>query len=363
MGVRKVCCWLGLVKLVVDFLKGNMILKTGIIGLGPHGRRWFDVALTNPNLEIIGLVDSNSEKLKLIEEVFPKFTTIDELLKETSPDVVIVATHGPSHSEIAIKCIGAGVKYLLIEKPMACSVAECVAMETNAALYSARMAIGKINRHDPLYVFLKEKIKNREWGQLRSIYIQKPGIGLGCLGTHSFDLLTFLLDDFPSTVTGWLDDPIGVNPRGKQFVDPGGLVVLEFANTKVRAVVSQIEDGAGPPTMELHFTDARVFHDPKNNFIDVRIRDRSVKPGPGIPAAYKKMQIPDDLNIKGNMITQMRELLNNLISDQEIVAAPKYGRIAVEVLVAAYVSHNKGNTPVHLPLKTESEIQMYIPVT
>src|SRR5690606_38665984 len=109
---------------------------------------------------------------------------------------------------------------------------------------NVRLAVDEINRFDPVIQHRREKIGSGAWGKLKSIYIQKPGIGLGCLGTHSFDLINFLTGTDPLRVTGWVDDPAGKNPRGEHFRDPGGLVIIEYKDG-IKGIVSQIEEGAG----------------------------------------------------------------------------------------------------------------------
>ena len=99
------------------------------------------------------------------------------------------------------------------------------------------------------------------------MYLQRPGIGLGCLGVHSFDMANYLIGKSPQKITGWIDEPIGINPRGSQFVDPGGLVVIDYGEG-IRATVDQIEDGSGPAGTEIILNHARIRVDEKNNILD-----------------------------------------------------------------------------------------------
>lgn len=341
-----------------------MKLKTCIVGLGPHGKRWVEVVRANDSLVLSGVADKDLNNLRdFSAEVVYAGDSLDDMLQKTRADILIIATNGPSHMSIALKAIAANVKYILIEKPMACSVSECRTIEEAADKLSVRVAISKVNRFDPVYNLIHSKIKSGEWGDVLSIYIQKPGIGLGCLGTHSFDLCNYLVDAAPDYVTGWVDSPVVRNPRGDQFVDPGGLVVMEYRKSNVRAIVSQLETGAGPQTTEIHFTGARVFHDPKNNVLDIKIRDQSVTPGPGRPPVYTDYTIAADINVKGNLIAQMKALLSNLISENPVLAGIEQGKSAIEVLSAAYLSQKYGNVPVKLPLQKQEELDLYLPVT
>ncbi len=337
-------------------------MKTAIVGLGPHGKRLLKVVLENKILKLVGVVDLNRDVLGgLALDPELKFASIDSVL-EMKIDVLLIATNGPSHASLAIKAMEAGVRYVLVEKPMACSLFECNSILEKARLLNVRLAVNKINRFDEVYIFLKKKILGGEWGTLRSIYIQKPGIGLGCLGTHSFDLVNYLSNENPISISAWLDAPIMPNPRGVEFIDPGGLVILRYKG--FNAIVSQIEDGAGPNTIEIHLTGARIFYDPKNSILDVRLRDLTRKVGPGNPPAYFQYVPPESLNLKGDMIKQLSLVVSELIgADNPMICDGIHGRNAFEVLVASYLSHSRGNVPVSLPLTDPTEFELYLPVT
>lgn len=339
-------------------------MKTAIIGLGPHGSRLLQCINRISKLELVGLVDTQPgvlEKFDLPDNI--KYTQTKELY-QNQPDLelVLIATNGPSHANLAIEAMDHNVKYILVEKPMACSVEDCLAMERKAAQLNVRLAISKPNRFDDVYVWLRERALAGDFGDIRSIYIQKPGIGLGCLGTHSFDLSNFLMTSYPTRVTGWVDPPININPRGAQFVDPGGLVVLEYPSG-ARTIISQIEDGAGPLTVEIHYTGARVIHDPKNNYLDVTLRDLAITPGPGRPPAYSKLSVPEDINIKGDLLKQITALIDNLISDEPVKTQASHGTSTIEILAATYFSNKNQNTPVDLPLNIPEAIKYTLPIT
>jgi len=250
----------------------------------------------------------------------------------------------------------------MVEKPMACSVRECREMEQKARERGARLSVNKKNRHDPVFRYLKQQLDEGVWGSLRHLSVQMPGIGLGCVGTHWFDMANFLAGRFPTRVSGWVDEPKGKNPRGDEFVDPGGLVVCEY-DGGVRAVIAQLEDGAGPFTLELHTTAARVLFDPKNRFLDIRERDLSVRPGPGKPPQYRKVEPPAHLDLAGDMLEQMEGVVRELISDGPMITDARYGTAAIEILAAVYLSHERGNVPVALPLVEPEHVNLFLPVT
>jgi predicted dehydrogenase len=256
----------------------------------------------------------------------------------------------------------AGVRRLLVEKPMACSLAECDRILEMAQETNTRVAVDHGRRHASVYQWLRSRIASGDWGQVRAIWMQRPDIGLGCNGTHSFDVAMYLAGAGATRVTGWVDPPIKKNPRGEQFVDPGGLVVMELANG-VRASVAQIEDGAGPTSLEIDLTAARVRYCERKGTVEVIARDLSVKPGPNRPAVFNESELPADVSGKLDMGAMIAGCLRDLASNEPLASDARHGRAAVEVLVAAYLSSSRGNIPVALPLVAAADLEFYLHVT
>jgi predicted dehydrogenase len=339
------------------------VTRVAIIGLGPHGLRIADVLAGMPGVELTAVVDKRTEQLELpaTRHALNRLQSADELFAHHDVDVVCIATNGPSHSELALAAMEAGVRRLMIEKPMACSLAECDAIIAKAHQTNSRVVVDHVRRYSPAYQWLQQRIASGDWGKLRAIWMQRPGIGLGCNAVHSFDTVVMLAGLPVERVTGWVDPPVGHNPRGAQFVDPGGLVIMELAGG-VRAVVAQIEDGAGPTAIEIDLTAARVRIDERSGAIEIVERDLSVKPGPGRPAVVKYNQAPEGILANTAMPQMIRGCLDDLISDSPN-ADGRLGRLAIEVLVATYLSHESGNVPVALPLANTEAINRWLPVT
>ncbi len=337
-------------------------MKAAVIGIGPHGRRIVDVLGDLPGVELAAVVDHSPKALAAVElpADTARYTSDEQLWSRGDVALVCVATNGPSHADLAEKAMDAGVRYLLVEKPMACSLAECDRILAKARTTAARVAVDHSRRYLPVYRWLRERIASGDWGKLRAIWIQRPDIGLGCNGTHSIDLVTFLADQPVRRVTGWIDEPIRKNPRGDQFKDPGGLVVMELERN-IRAVIAQIEDGAGPTAVEIDLTAARIRLCEKYGSIEVK--EAKLRPGGGRPTEFRDGQLPDGLTAKPDMPAMIRDCLRDLISDHPMAVDALHGRSAVEVLVAAYLSHERGNCPVELPLKLPEELERWLPVT
>lgn len=337
-------------------------MRAAVVGVGPHGQRIVKVLLGLENVELAAVVDQNEAALAAVElpTKVAKYRSLDEI-RPDAVEMVCIATNGPSHAKLALTAMERGVRRLLIEKPMACSVAECDQIIEKADETGTRVVVDHVRRYSPAYRWLRDRISSGAWGQPRCIWMQRPGIGLGCNGTHSFDTVSFLTGQEVKQVTGWVDEPVAANPRGKHFVDPGGLAILDLGSA--RAVVAQIEDGAGPTAVEIDLTAARVRVDEKYGQIEIVERDLSVKPGPGRPPAFQVTSPPDGLTGNTDMGVMVRGCVEDLISNNPVVSGVQSGRAAIEVLVACYLSHRRDHAPVPLPLTSPEDRNLWLPVT
>ena len=339
-------------------------MDAAVIGLGPHGKRILAAMAAIEELQLAAIVDRDEGALAAVEvpDTVRRYADAEDLWAAGGTDVVCITTNGPSHAPLALAAMDAGARRVMVEKPMACSVAECRQMLQRARDRGARLSVDQSRRFDPMYQWLRAKIASGGWGGPRTVWIQRPGIGLGCLATHSFDLAVFLTGGTVRSVTAWVDAFIGPNPRGEKFVDPGGLVVLDMG-PNLRAVINQVEDGAGPTAVEIDMTAARIRIDETFGTAEIIERDLSVKPGPGRPPAYSHVDLPDGISAKLNMPVMLEGVLRDLVGDGPMLCDAVHGATAVEVLVAAVLSERDGHRPVGIPCESKEGAELWLPVT
>ena len=149
------------------------------------------------------------------------------VIERDDVDVVDICTPGDSHAEIAIAALEAG-KHVLVEKPLANSVAESEAMVAAASGAAARgqcSMIGFNYRRVPALALAREVIARGRIGavrQVRAAYLQdwladeaapmtwrlrreSAGSGaLGDLGSHVVDQVQYLLSERVTSASGHL---------------------------------------------------------------------------------------------------------------------------------------------------------------
>ncbi|HEY7147636.1 MAG TPA: Gfo/Idh/MocA family oxidoreductase [Streptosporangiaceae bacterium] len=105
-------------------------LRAGLIGCGNIGLYHARAAAADPRLELVAYADARPEAARtFLAEHGGRYATADtgELIGDDGIDIVIIATHHDSHAALALAAAGAG-RHILLEKPMATSVADALAI-------------------------------------------------------------------------------------------------------------------------------------------------------------------------------------------------------------------------------------------
>src|ERR1700719_2712616 len=238
------------------------------------GRRHVQALRLVDDVELVAVSDTNSQALASADLNGARvYSDAQTMLDEVRPDMVIVATNGPSHHRLVLAAVDAGARSILCEKPIACSITDAEEMIAVAREHGCALAVNHWRRHVPAYNWLSQRLKSGEWGQLRCVQGTAPGIGLGCLATHIVDLWRFLGGEDLNSVFGWIDPVRGPNPRGPEYVDQAGLV-LGISASGTRYVHGQVEDGGGPGSMVIETTGAQIVIDERFGSVGLTVRDR-----------------------------------------------------------------------------------------
>ena len=125
-----------------------MSLRIAVIGVGHLGRHHARILSTLPGAELVAVVDKNRERAEQVAAARGTRPHVDyrEILDEV--DAVTLAVPTELHREIALPCLEAGVP-LLVEKPMARSLAEADEMIAAAARAGVPLAVGHTERFNP----------------------------------------------------------------------------------------------------------------------------------------------------------------------------------------------------------------------
>jgi predicted dehydrogenase len=182
-------------------------MRIGVVGLGywgPNLARNFDRL---PDTELAWICDASEDARARWSREFPAARStaeLGELLADDSLDAVAIATHVPSHAELAERVLEAG-KHCFVEKPLAQSVAEAERVVEAAERAGRVLMVGHLLEYHPGVEKLKELVASGELGEIRYIYGNRLNLGklradenaLWSLGAHDVSVVLRLADEEP----------------------------------------------------------------------------------------------------------------------------------------------------------------------
>jgi UDP-N-acetylglucosamine 3-dehydrogenase len=159
-----------------------------------------------PGVVVAGVVDPDPAAGGLAEGCgVDHFTGIDGLLVHRGVDAVIVATPTPTHHQLVRTAIDAGL-HVLVEKPIASTLDEADDLIAAADRADVVLAVGHVERHNPVVKQLKTLIAEGTVGTVSSLLARRVG-GLPSrepitdviidLAVHDIDVMAYLLDAVP----------------------------------------------------------------------------------------------------------------------------------------------------------------------
>lgn len=192
-------------------------VRLGVVGLG-----WISqlvhlpILKKLPEAEIVAVCDRDKSRAHLVGEKFGidrVYTDLDKMLESETLTALVIATPTDSHKDIALAGMTAGLD-VLIEKPIARTYAEAVAVADTAKELKRKVMVGMNHRFRPDTMVLKSFLQGKELGKIlytkagwlrkrtgdRAWVVQKEKSGGGVfldLGIVMLDL-TFWLMDFPA---------------------------------------------------------------------------------------------------------------------------------------------------------------------
>ena len=143
--------------------------RMAVAGAGLIGQDHIRVLQASPSCALSAVVDPSPAAAAVAAQAgVPLFTSLDALLANDRPDGVVLATPNALHLPQALQCIAAGVP-VLVEKPIATTVAEGQTLVDAAERAGARVLIGHHRAHSPIMAKAKQVVASGQLGRLVSV--------------------------------------------------------------------------------------------------------------------------------------------------------------------------------------------------
>ena len=144
-------------------------LKIGVAGLG-RAFALMAPAFRDPRVVLVAAADPREEARNKFSQDFEAraYGTVEELCSHPAVDIVYVATPHEFHAAHAqLAC--SRRKHVLVEKPMALSLADCRAMVNAARENAVQLVVGHSHSFDLPVLRTKELIQSGAYGEVRMI--------------------------------------------------------------------------------------------------------------------------------------------------------------------------------------------------
>ncbi|MCR4401478.1 MAG: Gfo/Idh/MocA family oxidoreductase [Firmicutes bacterium] len=141
-------------------------LNVGVIGLGLIGSLHARIMRQLPNASLVAVADADPERARAVgeEERCCSYTDYRDLLARGDIDAVSICVPDTYHLEVSAAAASSG-KHILLEKPLAATVAEGEEIIDAVQAAGVRMMVAHILRFDPRYVQLHDALVRGELGE------------------------------------------------------------------------------------------------------------------------------------------------------------------------------------------------------
>lgn len=143
-------------------------MRIAVIGAGQFGRRHIETIRNEPTCRLAAVADP----------VQPAdYADFRQLLEREKPDGVIIATPNAQHVPVGLECVARRIP-MLVEKPLADTVAASRQLVEKAAEAAVPLLVGHHRRYNPLIEKAREIVQGGAIGRLAAVaalwLLQKP---------------------------------------------------------------------------------------------------------------------------------------------------------------------------------------------
>jgi predicted dehydrogenase len=231
-------------------------LKTiaiGIVGAGAWGINHVRVFAAEPSCRVTWICDPDPATWDRARQLAPsaRLTALtSDLFTDPALDAVVIATPSSTHAALACQALEAN-KHVLVEKPLALSVADADRVSAAARRADRVVLVGHLMLYHPALVQLRHLIDAGELGKLHYLHAARRNLGrvrtdenvLWSLGPHDLSMLDYLLGE----------QPLAVSAQGQAFLQPS-IEDVVFITLKLSSTIAHIHLSWLDPRKERRLT-------------------------------------------------------------------------------------------------------------
>ena len=169
--------------------------RVAILGCRSRGEAAARAYHAHPRCEIVGLCDLVAERRDALGNtlgVKARFADLDDMMRQTQPDIVAIPTGTEFHFDLGMKVVEYGA-HIDVEKPMCATLLQADALLKKASEKGVQIAVHHQGRSGAALQAVAKAFREGKIGQLRHIVASGKGYyggyGLMNIGTHSINAM------------------------------------------------------------------------------------------------------------------------------------------------------------------------------
>ncbi|MEM7534436.1 MAG: Gfo/Idh/MocA family oxidoreductase [Chloroflexota bacterium] len=308
-----------------------------------------------PETEMVAVFDlgpeTRSEFLTYWGEM-PTYDNYAQMLAETQPDILCLATRQTMHADQIELAAEAGVRGILCDKPLATSMNETDRIINACQTHNVALLFGLDRRHLRPYQTLRQQLTDGLVGEVQSVMVH----GLPNLinhGCHSYDTTLMLLNDpEPIWVSGFVDDVSAEPPDSRVHLDPAGRGQIGLDNG---VTVYITPDGGRKPSFQILGDKGRllIFNDANEAYLWSTPADTPADTNTGTQTAgLQPLDLPPHEDNWPAGPAMVRDLIRAIETGTPTVCDIDQARRATEIGFGFHLSHQQNGARVLLPATT-----------
>lgn len=337
----------------------DMVIRFGIIGCGMISAFHMDAIAALEDAELAGVYDQNTELAGSIALRYGtrRFESLQSLLEDAHIDAVCICTPSGLHARQALEAVRAG-KHVLIEKPMALTLADCDSILYAARESGVRVGVVSQTRFAPSIRQVKKALEDGLLGRIvcadlsmkyfrpqayydngawRGTMAMDGGGALMNQGIHGVDLMRYLLGPLRSITA------IGGTFAHDIEVEDTLCALVAYQNGAVGMIQAATSTFPGfPRRIEFNGTQGCILLE------EERIVRWEVEGCPYYASAPQEdasggFRDPTQINPQGHL-QQMRNFISAVRDDTPLASDGCEGRATLKIILSAYDSMRTGET-------------------
>lgn len=314
------------------------------------GSHNFATALhTVPETEVVGVFDLGADTRTAFVDCWGDVPTYDDypqMLEETKPELLCIATRQTMHADQIELAVEAGVKGILCDKPLVASLAEMDRVVSACERVPLLFALDR--RWFTRYQALRTRITEGVIGTITSII----AYGLPNLinhGPHWYDTLLALAGDVePAWVSGLVDDVSTEPEDSRQRMDPAGRGQIGLSNGVVLYITADGRHAGSGLSMSFEVVGEKgrffILNDANESFVWLAESDSNMHP----------VELPKDTEPWAAGPAMVKDLVQAVQTGGRTSCDVAHARRATEIGFAIHASSGVGGAKIDLPVEHRS---------